>query len=203
MNLVNFMDGLDWMTVSELVPITGAMMVRGWMARRPAGGAPGIRCRGVVRRDVLDLRLFNRPVAKVFLARRRWQPADRSVARPAPGCSSLLQQHLAAALLLPLYYLADATVTLLRRLDAGRAVLALPTARTFINSQPTTASACCLVVTQVFALNIGARGPGDCRERDGLGSANSSCARAPWGDSRRRLDALPVISASIAGIGLI
>src|SRR5262249_5206826 len=28
-NLVNFMDGIDWMTVAEVVPITGAMVVLG------------------------------------------------------------------------------------------------------------------------------------------------------------------------------
>src|SRR5260370_21396810 len=29
-NLVNFMDGLDWMTVAEVAPITAAMVLLGW-----------------------------------------------------------------------------------------------------------------------------------------------------------------------------
>src|SRR6202163_278281 len=35
-NLVNFMDGLDWMTVAEVVPITGAMLALGWLGEFPA-----------------------------------------------------------------------------------------------------------------------------------------------------------------------
>src|ERR1700682_1531637 len=35
-NLVNFMDGLDWMTVAEAVPITGAMVALGWLGEIPA-----------------------------------------------------------------------------------------------------------------------------------------------------------------------
>src|SRR5437764_484723 len=34
-NLVNFMDGLDLMTVAEAVPITGAMMLLGWLGEFP------------------------------------------------------------------------------------------------------------------------------------------------------------------------
>src|SRR5665213_2736718 len=36
-NLVNFMDGLDWMTVAETVPVTGAMVLLGWSVDFPAG----------------------------------------------------------------------------------------------------------------------------------------------------------------------
>ncbi len=35
-NLVNFMDGLDWMTVAEIVPITGAMILLGWLGELPS-----------------------------------------------------------------------------------------------------------------------------------------------------------------------
>ena len=56
---------------------------------------------------------FNRPVAKIFLG----DVGSLPIGLLLGWC--LLQlashQHLAAALLLPLYYLADATVTLLRR----------------------------------------------------------------------------------------
>src|SRR6266702_3271475 len=67
-NLVNFMDGIDWMTVAEFVPVTGAIVLLGWLL--------------------------------VQLA--------------AMG-------HLAAAFILPLYYLADTTITLISRLVRGEA----------------------------------------------------------------------------------
>src|SRR5258705_4171272 len=43
-NLVNFMDGLDLMTVAAIVPITGALVLLGWLAELPAPApvaAPG------------------------------------------------------------------------------------------------------------------------------------------------------------------
>ena len=36
MNLVNFMDGLDLMTVAEIVPITAAMVLLGWLGELSA-----------------------------------------------------------------------------------------------------------------------------------------------------------------------
>src|SRR4029078_8563039 len=35
-NLVNFMDGLDLMTVAEIVPVTGTLVLLGWLAELPA-----------------------------------------------------------------------------------------------------------------------------------------------------------------------
>ena len=35
-NLVNFMDGLDLMTVAEIVPITGTVLLLGWLSDLPA-----------------------------------------------------------------------------------------------------------------------------------------------------------------------
>ena len=115
-NLVNFMDGLDLMTVAEVVPVTGAWSCSAGSANFPPRDH---RRRGAVRRDA-RLRAVQ-PAGRKDLSRRRRQPADR----PAAGWC-LLQlawhQQFAAALLLPLYYLTDATVTLLRRMKA-RAVL--------------------------------------------------------------------------------
>ena len=117
-NLVNFMDGLDWMTVAEVVPMTGgdgpARLARRFSAvddhrRRRACGA------------MIGFAPFNRPVAKIFLG----DVGSLPIGLLLGWC--LLQlawhQHFAAALLLPLYYLADATVTLLRRMIRRRAVL--------------------------------------------------------------------------------
>ena len=64
-NLVNFMDGLDWMTVAEIVPVAGALAA----ARRSP--APRRRCRALVAAGLLGAMLgfapFNRPVARLFL----------------------------------------------------------------------------------------------------------------------------------------
>ena len=39
-NLVNFMDGLDWMTVAEVVPVTAALVVLGSLGELPLSPAP-------------------------------------------------------------------------------------------------------------------------------------------------------------------
>jgi len=116
-NLVNFMDGLDWMTVAELLPVTAALAAFGL-----AGAAP---------RDIVPVTLalagalvgfapFNRPVARLFLG----DVGSLPLGLLTGWCLTLLagQGHLAAALLLPLYYLADATLTLVMRLRRGERV---------------------------------------------------------------------------------
>jgi UDP-N-acetylmuramyl pentapeptide phosphotransferase/UDP-N-acetylglucosamine-1-phosphate transferase len=69
---------------------------------------------------VLGFAPFNRPVAKLFLGDGGSLPIGLVLAW------LLLQLagngHLAAALLLPLYYVADATITLLRRLARGEPI---------------------------------------------------------------------------------
>ena len=109
-NLVNFMDGLDWMTVAEVVPITGAMIVLGSLGELPASSTivAAALCGAMV-----GFAPFNRPVAKVFLG----DVGSLPIGLLLGWCLLELafRQHVTAALLLPLYYLADATVTLLRR----------------------------------------------------------------------------------------
>ena len=63
-NLVNFMDGLDWMTVAEVVPITGAMVVLGSFGEFPVSATivAAALCGAMI-----GFAPFNRPVAKVFL----------------------------------------------------------------------------------------------------------------------------------------
>src|SRR5258705_13293097 len=62
-NLVNFMDGLDWMTVAEVVPITAAMVLLGWFGEFPRSATivAAALCGAMV-----GFAPFNRPVAKVF-----------------------------------------------------------------------------------------------------------------------------------------
>jgi UDP-N-acetylmuramyl pentapeptide phosphotransferase/UDP-N-acetylglucosamine-1-phosphate transferase len=110
-NLVNFMDGLDLMTVAEAVPITAAMIMLGWLGDLPA--LPALIAAALCG-ALIGFAPFNRPIAKVFLGDVGSLPIGLLLGW------GLLQlawhQHLIAALLLPLYYLADATLTLFRRM---------------------------------------------------------------------------------------
>jgi UDP-N-acetylmuramyl pentapeptide phosphotransferase/UDP-N-acetylglucosamine-1-phosphate transferase len=110
-NLVNFMDGLDLMTVAEVVPITAAMVLLGWSGTFPL--TPALVAAALCG-AMLGFAPFNRPVARVFLG----DVGSLPIGLLLGWC--LLQlgwhQQLTAALLLPLYYLADATITLFRRI---------------------------------------------------------------------------------------
>ena len=116
-NLVNFMDGIDWMTVAEAVPITGAIVVLGL-----AGIVPSLATLVALALlgAILGFAPFNRPVARLFLGDVGSLPIGLVL-----GWLLLLlaaSGHLAAALLLPLYYLADASITLLLRIARREAV---------------------------------------------------------------------------------
>jgi UDP-N-acetylmuramyl pentapeptide phosphotransferase/UDP-N-acetylglucosamine-1-phosphate transferase len=110
-NLVNFMDGIDWMTVAEVVPVTAAIVLLGLsgaIERLPSLVAAALLG------AILGFAPFNKPVARLFLGDVGSLPIGLLL-------GWLLLQlagtgHLAAALILPLYYLIDATITLLRRM---------------------------------------------------------------------------------------
>ncbi|CAN7324214.1 glycosyl transferase [Bradyrhizobium sp. LjRoot220] len=110
-NLVNFMDGLDLMTVAEAVPLTAAVVLLGWLG--DAATSTTIVAAALCG-ALLGFAPFNRPVARIFLGDVGSLPIGLLLGW------LLLQlawhQQFAAALLLPLYYLVDATATLLRRL---------------------------------------------------------------------------------------
>ena len=110
-NLVNFMDGLDLMTVAEIVPATGALVLLGWLAELPP---PATIAAAALFGAMLGFAPFNRPVAKIFLG----DVGSLPIGLLAGWCLLQLAWHqqIVAALLLPLYYLADATVTLVRRM---------------------------------------------------------------------------------------
>jgi UDP-N-acetylmuramyl pentapeptide phosphotransferase/UDP-N-acetylglucosamine-1-phosphate transferase len=110
-NLVNFMDGLDWMTVAEVVPVTAAMVVLGSLGELPV--SPTIVAAALCG-AMAGFAPFNRPVAKIFLG----DVGSLPIGLLLGWCLLQLAWHqqFAAALMLPLYYLADTTVTLLRRL---------------------------------------------------------------------------------------
>lgn len=109
-NLVNFMDGLDWMTVCEIVPITGALVLFGQSGGWPLG--PTLVAAGLLG-AMLGFAPFNRPVARLFLGDVGSLPIGLITAWLLYRLA--LEGGLAAAILLPLVYIADATLTLIRR----------------------------------------------------------------------------------------
>jgi UDP-N-acetylmuramyl pentapeptide phosphotransferase/UDP-N-acetylglucosamine-1-phosphate transferase len=146
-NLVNFMDGLDLMTVAEIVPITATLTLLGWLGALPP--LPTIVA-GTLCGALLGFSPFNRPVAKVFLG----DVGSLPIGLLLGWCLLALafQHHLIAALLLPLYYLADATLTLVRRMARGEAFWAAH--RTHYYQRATdNGLAVTQVVGQVFLLN--------------------------------------------------
>jgi UDP-N-acetylmuramyl pentapeptide phosphotransferase/UDP-N-acetylglucosamine-1-phosphate transferase len=116
-NLVNFMDGIDWITVAEAVPLSASLALLGALGKIPP---PATLLATALLGAVLGFAPFNKPVAKLFMGDVGSLPIGLLL-----GWLLLLLATAgegAAALLLPLYYLADATVTLMRRLFAGEAV---------------------------------------------------------------------------------
>jgi UDP-N-acetylmuramyl pentapeptide phosphotransferase/UDP-N-acetylglucosamine-1-phosphate transferase len=115
-NLVNFMDGIDWMTVAEVVPITaGLVIASAFGALKPLELAATLALAGAM----IGFAPFNRPVARLFLGDVGSLPIGLLLFWLL---SQLAAEHLAAALLLPLYYLADASIVLLRRAIEGEPV---------------------------------------------------------------------------------
>lgn len=116
-NLTNFIDGLDWITLAWLAPLCAALVLLA------AGGvldpASGLLA-GTLLGGLIGFAPFNKPVARIFLgdvgslplgligAYLLWRLAGNGA--------------LAAAIILPLYPVTDATVTLLRRLARGEKV---------------------------------------------------------------------------------
>jgi len=116
-NLVNFMDGIDWMTVAEAVPSTLCIFVFALFgAAPPLAGSVALALCGAL----LGFAPFNRPVAKLFLGDVGSLPVGLLL------FWLLLQLagsgHPAAAILLVFYYLSDSSITLLGRLVRGERI---------------------------------------------------------------------------------
>jgi UDP-N-acetylmuramyl pentapeptide phosphotransferase/UDP-N-acetylglucosamine-1-phosphate transferase len=110
-NLTNFMDGIDWMTVAEFVPVSVGLTVIGQLGALPAYGVVmALALAG----GLIGFAPFNRPVARIFLG----DVGSLPIGLLFGWLLVLLagSGHIVAALVLPLYYLADATLTLLRRI---------------------------------------------------------------------------------------
>lgn len=147
-NLVNFMDGLDLMTASEVVPVTAALLLLGWLGDLPW---PAALLAATLCGAMLGFAPFNRPVARVFLG----DVGSLPIGLLLGWCLLMLawHQHVAAALLLPAYYLADSTVTLLRRIARREPFWAAH--RTHFYQRATdNGFAVPRVIGEVFALNL-------------------------------------------------
>ena len=147
-NLVNFMDGLDLMTVAEVVPITAAMVMLGISADFPASAT---LVAAALCGAMLGFAPFNRPVAKIFLG----DVGSLPIGLVLGWCLLQLALHgqFAAALLLPMYYLFDATVTLLRRMARREPFWAAHRSH-FYQRATDNGFSVWRVVREVFALNV-------------------------------------------------
>jgi UDP-N-acetylmuramyl pentapeptide phosphotransferase/UDP-N-acetylglucosamine-1-phosphate transferase len=110
-NLTNFMDGLDWITVAAIVP---AALMLGLMAQLgyldPLTGLLAFALAG----GLIGFAPFNRPVARLFLGDVGALPIGLLMAYllyQLAGTGAFI-----AAILLPLYSISDASLTLTRRL---------------------------------------------------------------------------------------
>lgn len=113
-NIVNFMDGIDWITVAEVVPITAGLAIIGVLGALPWHGMLiALALLGAT----IGFAPFNRPVARLFLGDVGSLPIGLLLGLLLVYVAA--GGYWAAAILLPLYYLADASITLLRRLIAG------------------------------------------------------------------------------------
>ena len=148
-NLVNFMDGLDLMTVAEAVPVSAAVALFGLTGEIPASTTV---VAAALCGALLGFAPFNRPVAKIFLG----DVGSLPIGLLLGWCLLQLAFHgqSAAALLLPLYYLADATITLLRRMARREPFWAAHRSH-FYQQATDNGFTVSRVVGEVFALNVG------------------------------------------------
>jgi UDP-N-acetylmuramyl pentapeptide phosphotransferase/UDP-N-acetylglucosamine-1-phosphate transferase len=148
-NLVNFMDGIDWMTVAAFLPMMAGLALFGMIGALPQSDAlMAISLLGAL----LGFAPFNRPIARLFLG----DVGSLPIGLLSGWLLFLLAAngHFIAALLLPLYYLADATLTLLCRLKNGERVWQAH--RTHFYQRATDNGLTVLqTVSRVFAVNVG------------------------------------------------
>jgi UDP-N-acetylmuramyl pentapeptide phosphotransferase/UDP-N-acetylglucosamine-1-phosphate transferase len=147
-NLVNFMDGLDWMTVAEVVPVTSALVTLGFMgALSPVAAMVATALCGAM----LGFAPFNRPIAKIFLGDVGSLPIGLLLGWILLDLAS--HDQTIAAILLPLYYIADATITMLRR-ALGREPFWVAHRSHFYQRATNNGFTVLQVVSNVFLLNV-------------------------------------------------
>ena len=116
-NAVNFLDGLDWMMVVQVVPMTLGIVVLHALGAVPDSiGLLALALLGAT----LGFAVFNKHPARIFLGDAGSLPIGLILAFML---IVVAHSNLAAALLLSLYTLADPTVTLFRRAAAKEPIL--------------------------------------------------------------------------------
>ncbi|WP_349371512.1 glycosyltransferase family 4 protein [Salinarimonas sp.] len=116
-NLTNFMDGLDWLTVAAVVPLAATIAVLGL---GDVVGTLETALAAALLGAMLGFSPFNKPAARLFLGDVGSLPIGLLVAFLLYGLAA--SGHLVAAILLPLYSCTDATLTLARRALRGETV---------------------------------------------------------------------------------
>lgn len=111
-NLTNFMDGMDWMTVADIVPIS-AFLTAAWIAGDLPATA-GLLALGLLG-GLIGFAPFNRPVARLFLGDVGSLPIGLLVAYALFCLAGQGLGGLIAAALLSLYPVADSSLTLIWR----------------------------------------------------------------------------------------
>src|SRR6185295_14791713 len=104
----------DWMSVAEIVPLTAGLTIFGVMGELPRDAT---MVAASLFGAILGFAPFNRPVARLFLGDVGSLPIGLLLAWMLVLLAA--NGHFATAILLPLYYLADATITLLHRFKRG------------------------------------------------------------------------------------
>ena len=151
-NLTNFMDGLDWITAADTLPVAVGIAVFGACGVVPLYAT--IVALAIIG-AMLGFAPFNRPAARLFLGDVGSLPLGLLLAWLLIELAG--RGHLAAAILLPLYPCADATLTILWRMTRGEKVweahrshfYQIATTRGFRVQQ---------VVGQIFAVNVALAG---------------------------------------------
>jgi UDP-N-acetylmuramyl pentapeptide phosphotransferase/UDP-N-acetylglucosamine-1-phosphate transferase len=116
-NLVNFMDGIDLISVVETVAVTlGIALLAAFGIIPAAYGYAAVALLGAM----IGFSFWNAPPARLFLGDAGSIPIGLLLAMLLINVAGT--NAWAAAVILPLYYLADASVTLLRRLLRGERV---------------------------------------------------------------------------------
>jgi len=112
-NAINFLDGLDWMTVAQVVPMTLGVAILCWLGAVPASiGLLALVLLGAI----LGFAVFNKHPAQIFLGDAGSLPIGLVLAYML---IFVAEAHIVSGLLLALYSLTDTTVTLGRRLING------------------------------------------------------------------------------------
>lgn len=119
-NLTNFMDGIDGITIVEMLSIATGIVLISAVVGSPALDAI-VPVALTLAGGLIGFAPFNRHVAAIFMG----DVGSLPIGALSGWMLVLLARdgYIAAALLLPMYYLADATVTLFRRWRRGERLL--------------------------------------------------------------------------------